>query len=640
MRPALIVRFRSLMMVSVAVAALGSAVVAQQKTDKPRDLDTFHLFSAPSNKADWEQRSAELRTRILFSSGLWPMPEKTPLKPRVTSRLEKDGYIVENVALETTPGFYLCGNLYRPKSGKGPFPAIANPHGHWANGRMEQQPDVAKADPKGKMGEGRGNLTAIGVNLARQGFVVFAYDMVGYNDTKQVSHDFAKGLKPWLWNVNIAGLQTWNSIRVLDYLESLPYVDKSRLGVTGASGGGSQTFLLAAVDPRVKVSVPVNMISSTMQGGCLCENGPGLRVGTDNVEIGAMAAPRPQLLVACTGDWTARVPTLEWPSLRNVYSLYDASDKTAAVQFNYQHNYNVESREAMYAWFGRWLKGEPESAAPRETPFQLHPKEMRVWTDKSPMPKDALNEPALIDALIKQSESQLTARWPKSRSGLERFREVYLPALRTSLAVDPAMPAATGRRASHGPVTLIVVDSTQAAIGEQVRELLREKGQQSTVLRLEPITIKPDQLWNNFFTGYNRTPLGDRVNQVSEAMETLLVEGYSRVDLVGMGKAGVISLFARATSGLPGKTAVDAGQFAEGDDQAYIDGLYAPGLRRAGDLRAAAMLCAPDALCLFNTGTQGYTAAVSSGFAACKAPIKLETGAMQPAGVVTWLAGK
>src|SRR5258708_4657571 len=345
--------------------------------DTPRNLDTHHIFTPPSDLAAWKARTKEIREQILFSAGLLPMPEKTPLHPIVTAKIDGPDYTVENVALETRPGFYLCGNLYRPKGKPGKHPGIVNPHGHWENGRLEMQPDVPKAPAApGKQGAGRGNLVAIGVNLARQGHVVFAYDMIGYNDTNQVDHKFAGNLKPWLWGVSILGLQLWNSIRVVDYLQSLPDVDKNRIGATGASGGGSQTFLLAAVDDRVKVSVPVNMVSAYMQGGCLCENAPGLRVGSDNVEVSAAFAPRPQLLVSCTGDWTSKVPVEEWPAVKKVYDLYGAGNKTAVVQFNYQHNYNVESREVMYAFFGKWFLNDPNAEHFRERPFEVDVKAM------------------------------------------------------------------------------------------------------------------------------------------------------------------------------------------------------------------------------------------------------------------------
>jgi dienelactone hydrolase len=442
--------------------------------ETPRTLDTHHLFSPPVTKSAWEARKQELRHQILFSAGLWPMPEKTPLNPLFTGKIEGPDYIIENVAIETRPGFFLCGNLYRPTGKKGPFPAIANPHGHWSNGRLEMQPDVPKADPNGKMGEGRGNLVAIGVNLARQGHVVFAYDMAGYNDTSQASHKFAGNLQSWMWGVSLFGLQTWNSIRVVDFLESLPYVDKKRIGATGASGGGTQTFILSAIDDRVKVAVPVNMISASMQGGCLCENGPGLRVGTDNVEVGAMFAPKPLLLVAATGDWTKNNPTEEWPAIKRVYELYGAGDKTAVKQFNYQHNYNVESREAMYAWFGKWFLKDDNAEHFRERPFDVDLKAMRVWNTSHPMPSSAMKEGVLSLDMKEAAEKRLASYWPTDRSSLRRFQATMRPVLMTSLSI-PARDAAgyaaatgasvqslTRRHPANGSMVLIVTRNGDA----------------------------------------------------------------------------------------------------------------------------------------------------------------------------------
>ena len=146
--------------------------------------------------------------------------------------------------------------------------------------------------------------------------------MVGYNDTIQTPHDFGNPAEQ-LWDFGPLSLQLWNSIRVVDFLQSLPGVDASRIGATGASGGGTQTFLLAAVDDRIQFSAPVNMISAIMQGGGLCENAPNLRLDTFNVEIGAMMAPRPMIMIAATGDWTKNNATEEFPAVRAIYELYD-----------------------------------------------------------------------------------------------------------------------------------------------------------------------------------------------------------------------------------------------------------------------------------------------------------------------------
>jgi hypothetical protein len=242
---------------------------------------------------DWEARREHLRKQILSAAGLLPMPEKTFLHRQIFGRVERGEYSIEKVLLETLPGFYLGGNLYRPRNRSGKLPAVLTPHGHWTYGRLEHQAEFSGQ--------------ALGISLARQGYIAFAYDMVGYNDTIQTPHDFG-GPPEQLWSFGPLGLQLWNSIRVVDFLQSLEDVDPERIAVTGASGGGTQTFLVAAVDDRVKYSAPVNMISAIMQGGSPCENAPNLRIGAFNVEIGSLMAPRPMFVVSATGDWTRNVP--------------------------------------------------------------------------------------------------------------------------------------------------------------------------------------------------------------------------------------------------------------------------------------------------------------------------------------------
>ena len=189
-------------------------------------------------------------------------------------------------------------------------------------------------------------------NLARMGFVVFAYDMVGYNDTRQLPHEFGSE-REQLWGFNPLAVQTWDSVRVVDFLASLPDVDKNRIGVTGASGGGTQTFLLTAVDERIQAAVPVNMVSFIMQGGCVCENAPGLRVATNNVEIASLFAPKPMLVISATGDWTKNVPREEFPAIQSIYELFGKKQNVEVVQIDAEHNYNRQSREAMYAFFNK-----------------------------------------------------------------------------------------------------------------------------------------------------------------------------------------------------------------------------------------------------------------------------------------------
>jgi dienelactone hydrolase len=341
----------------VAPGVAGNALPAADRRVEVRTLDTPWHFDPPGDAAAWQARARVLREQVLVAAGLWPLPEKRPLHAQVFGRLERGDHSVEKVYFESHPGFYVTGNLYRPLGRTGPFPGVLSPHGHWDYGRLEN----------GALGSEPGRA----ISLARQGYVVFTYDMVGYNDSGQVDHRL---LDPRLaqWGIGSLSLHLWNSIRSLDFLESLPDVDRSRLACTGASGGGTQTFLLAAVDERVRVAAPVNMISHTMQGGDVCENAPNLRLDASNMELAALTAPRPMIMVSATGDWTKDTPRVEFPAVQAIYRLLGAGDRVETVQIDADHNYNRESREAVYAFFGRHVLGlgAADASALREREYE------------------------------------------------------------------------------------------------------------------------------------------------------------------------------------------------------------------------------------------------------------------------------
>src|SRR3982751_3290503 len=376
---------------AVVVAAIVTATPPLAGQSRYRTLDD--RFAAPKfDTADaWNARAAYLRDHVLASAGLLPLPEKTPLRPTIFGEVRRADYFVSKVFFESLPGFFVTGNLYRPL-GDGPFPAILSPHGHWAYGRLENT-DVNSAPGRA-------------INLARQGYVVFTYDMVGYNDSQQVPHTFS-GQREYMWGLSLSGLQLWDSIRALDFLESLPYVRRDAIGMTGESGGDTQTFLAAAVDPRIAVAVPVNMISLHMQGGCLCENPPGLRLDTTNVEIAATIAPRPLLMISATGDWTNETLESEYPAVRSIYALLDADDHVHAVRFTAEHNYNRESREAMYAWMARWLQHAPADTRRPEAPFTPDPLPDLLVFHNRMLPEGALDAESLTAAWIDAARRQL-----------------------------------------------------------------------------------------------------------------------------------------------------------------------------------------------------------------------------------------
>ena len=598
-----------------------------------RHLDMTYSFTAPATKREWDARAKYLREQILTGAGLLPMPEKTPLNARVFERIERGDYSIEKVYFESYPGFYVTGNLYRPVGKKGPFPAVLNPHGHWQQGRLAN--------------EENGSLPGRCINLAKQGYIAFTYDMVGYNDSTQLRHrEDLTGNREHLWGISVGGLQLWNSIRAVDFLLSLPDVDRNRIACTGESGGGTQTFLLTAVDDRVKYAAPVCMISSTMQGGCVCENPPLIRLDTNNMEIGALAAPRPLILVSATGDWTAKTPEVEFPAIRGVYKLSHAEDRVSCIRFDAPHNYNKDSREAVYAFFGKWILGDPNAEHFKEQPFQVEKNEDLLVFARAPKPSNALDASGFIESRVEASERQLESMKPRDAKSLDKFRRTYGPALRHSLAAEMTRPSGSdisylsdpsdlsdlsdcsterlliGRKGRGDciPALLfspksgaaqgitVIVRSDGKAEPDALASLLLRKGHQ--VLAIDCFGVgehvgppeSADRLTRyKFFDTYNRTDTANRVQDIITALAYARSRKAGPVNLVGVGDAGLWCLLARAFAGDVDRTVVDAGGFDSTDDRAYVEKLYAPSLRRAGDFRTAAALIAPGKLFIHNT---------------------------------------
>ena len=329
----------------------------------------------PASLSDWQQRAGEIRMHIREGMEMGTIPPGPGTAPIINEKKVMDGYTIENVAFESLPGFYVTGNLYRPVKKQKSYAGILCPHGHGENptGRFREQTQVRCA------------------MLAKMGAVVFAWDMVGMGDSKQCDHHIAKGVK----------LQTINSMRALDFLLSLPGVDPQRIGMTGESGGGTQTFLLMALDQRVKVAVPCVMVSSCFFGGCSCESGmPIHKKGsyqTNNVEIAALTAPRPMLLISDGDDWTKHTPESEYPFMQKIYALYGRKNTVASVHLaDEKHDYGPSKRKAMYPFMAKYLKLDIKAVEDANGNIDeskikvLEPSALQVFTEAHPRPANAV----------------------------------------------------------------------------------------------------------------------------------------------------------------------------------------------------------------------------------------------------------
>lgn len=350
-----------------------------------------HVLHHVHNRSEWEIEAAHLKNRMREATGLNPYPKKTPLNPIVGQRHYADGYAIDNVAFEAVPGYYVTGNLYWPTTGHGPYPLILTMHGHtkYENGRMSS------------------NVQYRAGILARMGAIVLAIDMVGFGESMaRIEH--AQAHK----NSQNITLHIWGAIRAIDLLCSLNNVDATRIGATGESGGGTQTFLLSALDDRITVSVPVVMVSSYFFGGCPCESGLPLHHGPDhfitNAGIAALAAPRPQLLISDGKDWTAHNPTSEYPFLQTIYNWYGKKSQVENAHFAHEgHDYGPSKRAAMYPFMAHHLGLDitqvyNEHGVIDESVIHILPNDnLRIFPTLTDRPANELPDVAAVIAALK-----------------------------------------------------------------------------------------------------------------------------------------------------------------------------------------------------------------------------------------------
>jgi hypothetical protein len=671
-------RFSLVVRSAVLVLVVAQAAVAQTprvlpEGQFPKDArlkaartlyDAYHPWTPPATLPEWEHQKQRLREQLLVSLGLWPMPVMAKPVPVIHGKIERDGYTIEKVSFESFPGHVVTGNLYRPIApAEGKRAGVLFAHGHWKDGRMYDAGDAAEREIAGKGEQFQAGakypLQALPVGLARLGAVVFQYDMVGYADSLVIPHREGFGdIRTTLWQQNLMGLQTLNSLQSLEFLLNLPDVDPKRIGMTGASGGGTQTFILCALDSRPAACFPAVMVGTAMQGGCVCENANYLRIGTNNVAFAAMAAPMPQAQSGAD-DWTIDIETKGLPELKKIYGLYGAEDKIAAKCFpQFKHNYNQIARQMMYAWFNTHLALGATGDLVEKDFSPVPPSELTVFDAAHPAPSGLTLE-QFKQKWEDVSRAQFAELVPKQSSEVVKAREKLLPAVRVMLdelppsgGIVPVTPIAESDGADYrhfrvsvsrkeareqipmvtlapfsfaGEVVLWVDPRGTSALfaGEQPAPFVKtlfDKG--VAVAAIDPFMTGeylPSPAFNyepqvsdgfpGYTFGYNKPLISQRVRDVLTAIRALREHPrVTNVHLAGTGAGGVWALLARASAGdAVGKTVVDVNGFGFSSVTKATHPDMLPGVLKYGGL--GGMVLAGGAGPLEISGANGAAAA-------------------------------
>jgi dienelactone hydrolase len=424
-------------MLALAISALAVSHAAQER---PADRVLAEYFRAETEALesrcladvksleDWTSRRDLYRRQLAEMLGLDPMPEKTDLAAAVTGKVDHPEFTVEKVQFQSRPGLYVTGSLYVPKGLEKPAPAILYPCGH---GNVKKN---------GISYGSKASYQHHGAWFARNGYVCLIIDTLQLGEIEGLHHGtYREGM--WWWNsrgYTPGGVEAWNCIRSLDYLQSRPEVDKDRLGVTGRSGGGIYTWYVAALDERVKAAVPVagitdlrnHVIDGVVEGHCDCM----FVVNTyrwDYPQLAALVAPRALLIANSDKD---RIFPLEGvvrvhEKVRRIYRLHNAADRLGLLITEGDHKDTQELQVPALHWFNRHLKGEDplvENTAVR----LFEPEQLKVWTElpadqkntaihesfvpgaRPAAPKDAAEWTAMRDGWMQALRDKVFTGWP------------------------------------------------------------------------------------------------------------------------------------------------------------------------------------------------------------------------------------
>ncbi len=527
-----------------------SATTVQADAPPLRDLNTHCPFTPPESLAAWQARAQDLKLQLQVSLGLFPRPQLSAVEPQIYGRIERDDYTIEKVTFESLPGLLVTGNLYRPKhvASDGQRPAVLAPHGHWDEARF-YTPSQAEINRQLASGAERfenaahNPMQARCVQLARMGCVVLHWDMLGYCDSQQISRHRAHGFASqpaesevdasgWLLysplaeshNQSVIGLQTLATQRAVDMVLTLPEVDPTRIAISGASGGGTQSFLGAAVDDRIAVAFPAVMVSTGMQGGCTCENACLLRTGTGNVELAALIAPRP-LGMTAANDWTKTMPQDGFPELQKLYGLFDAKSQVALFPaIHFDHNFNHVARVALYGWVNdHFGLGFGKPILERDFDIALRD-ELSVWDAAHTQPEGGeAFERALLKAWAENIDDQMQRQMQSGGSEREQLAHTLRDGWRACLGLTtPQVETAVSELARGGlrfenanlpPWELHVVQAGPAA---QPRAAADSLEQPQSELQIAVQDGQSSKLWNIQLAGQEPSQAASQASQASQ----------------------------------------------------------------------------------------------------------------------------
>jgi hypothetical protein len=680
-----------------------------------RDENGYFPFTPPPTREAWQQRAEQVRRQILVAAGLWPMPVKTPSHAVIHGKVDREGYTVEKVYFQSYPGHFVTGSLYRPKGRSGRLPAVLAPYGHWANGRFfdagakEIRWQLVRGEERFEIG-GRYILQALCVQLARMGCVVFQYDMVGVADSRQIPHspEWQPKKDPadrWgmaspraeAWMETNFGLQTYNSIRALDFVCGLPDVDPSRIGITGGSGGATQTFILNAIDPRPAVAFPAVMVSTAMQGGCNCENAPYLRIGTGNVEIAAMFAPKP-LGMTAADDWTSELAAKGFPELKQHYKLLGGGDNVMLKpMLQFGHNYNYVSRAVIYSWFNKHLKLGLTDPIVEEDFRPLSIAELSVWDDRHPAPPgDYAHQQSFLHNLTESTRRQIESLTPNDERSLAEYRRIVGGAMQ--VMIGRGLPQAGSLEVADcstqdlGPCKLMKFLLRYPAVREElpVVRLIPKQWNRRAVIWVDPLgkrgllaedgrprpgvqrlldagydVLGADLFGQGEFTpdgrplaksrivdgcieftfGYNPSTFSQRVRDLLTlvAFERGGRAPAERLYMVGLGGAGHWVAAARAIAGSAiDRAAIDTAGFRFAKIAAFDNPDFLPGGAKYNDLPGMIALSAPGPLWLAGEG-ETLPQVISAAYRVAGKPENMTSysgdAAARESAAIEWLLG-